>query len=310
MRQTIIFILAIIGIMVLTDASVGLIMDNYVKNNKLPGDYASIDYLLKDADEDVIILGSSVALNSINPTIITDSTGLSCYNGGANAQEMPFMETMISCILERHKPQMFILGFRPDETCGSGLGDRFNILTPYYRLGYEKIDEKLESRGDTEGVLLNSSLYRYNTIWFRLMLYHFVTVGEQGRLGFVAKGIPPYPPQLDNCVTDNVSTTQRLEEFERVIKMCSDAGVELLVVFPPQYRKLYDGGNVSAINDIKRMCDVNGIVVLDDTMNERYLTAPQLFYDNTHLNKIGADEYSKVLATYLKKNNISNKLCE
>lgn len=42
----------------------------YSKRYGLPGDYAKIEYLFHQANEDVVIIGSSVAINSFMPDIM------------------------------------------------------------------------------------------------------------------------------------------------------------------------------------------------------------------------------------------------
>ena len=156
MKKVIKFILIIVAIVVVADFVVGQMGDYMVDNHKMAGDYKSVEYVMTQCDEDVLILGSSVALNGLVPTVITDSTGLSCYNGSANGQVLPFFETMLESIFKRYTPKTIIFGFRPNETTPTGIGDRYNLWVPSYGKGYETLDRYLESSSVEEKYLLKS----------------------------------------------------------------------------------------------------------------------------------------------------------
>lgn len=304
MKKVIKFILIVVAIVVAADLIVGQIGDYMVDNHKMKGDYKSVEYVMTQCEEDVLILGSSVALNGIVPTVVTDSIGMSCYNGSANGQVLPFFETMLECIFQRYTPKTIIFGLRPNETTTTGIGDRYNLLVPYYGKGYEILDRYLESSSVEEKYLLKSNLYRYNNIWWRILLYQFVTPNEQGEQGFVAKGIPRFYPRLNVGNEDCFSTPERLEQFTNIVEMCKAKGVNLVVVFMPKYFKLYNNGNLSAINDIVEICKKNDIKYYLDVQKEEYLNDSTMFYDETHLNKEGAYKYTSDLVSRMKKDSV------
>ena len=95
MKKVIKFILTVVAIVVIVDLIVGQIGDYMVDNHKMKGDYKSVEYVMTQCEEDVLILGSSVALNGIVPTVVTDSIGMSCYTGSANGLVLPFFETIL-----------------------------------------------------------------------------------------------------------------------------------------------------------------------------------------------------------------------
>ena len=73
---------SIIVIVLVFDVIFGQVMSFYSKRYGLPGDYAKIEYLFHQANEDVVIIGSSVAINSFMPDIMMDSLGISVFMGG------------------------------------------------------------------------------------------------------------------------------------------------------------------------------------------------------------------------------------
>ena len=70
---------SIIVIVLVFDVIFGQVMSFYSKRYGLPGDYAKIEYLFHQANEDVVIIGSSVAINSFMPDILMDSLGISVF---------------------------------------------------------------------------------------------------------------------------------------------------------------------------------------------------------------------------------------
>ncbi len=298
MKKLLGFIFACAMLVSLTDLAFGAFSKCYVSNKPLPGDYESVDYLIKRGTDDVFILGSSIALNSLMPSVLEDSIGVTCFNGAANGQTLPFFESMMECVLKRHKPKMFILGLSPREFAGSGVGGRYNFLIPYYGNGYSMIDSCLEARDKYEPYLLKSSLYRYNTIWWRILLYHFITPGEPGEKGFVAKGIPYVFPTLYKMEASDSITEQRKREFLSMAERCRQNGVRLVVYFPPQYY-LTDRKSAT-IRFVEKYCGEHGILFYDDSDDEDFLNHKEWFYDNVHLNKDGAVVYSRMFTGRLR----------
>lgn len=102
---------SIIVIVLVFDVIFGQVMSFYSKRYGLPGDYAKIEYLFHQANEDVVIIGSSVAINSFMPDIMMDSLGISVFNGGCNAQNIIFFRCMIDGLLEHHRPRGVYFSF-------------------------------------------------------------------------------------------------------------------------------------------------------------------------------------------------------
>ena len=304
MKKPIYFILIVIATIVIIDIIVGKIGDNMVQNHKLSGDYESIEYVMTQCDEDVLILGLSVALNGLVPKIIEDSIGLSCYNGAANGQYMPFFETMIESILKRYIPKTIILGFRLEETATKGVGERYNILVPYYGRNVSILDEYLESSSKEERYLLKSNLYRYNKIWFRIFLYQFFTPNEKGKNGFIAKGVPRHFPVLREVDVNYSSTEERLKQFANIISICKENNVEIVVVFLPVYMKLLNVDQISSINDVVQICEENDIKCFNDLQYKDILEDSSMFYDEIHLNKEGAYVYTSDLINRMKEEGV------
>ena len=298
MRKLLSFFVAVIALLIAIDLLFGYLSDVYVKKYGLHGDYKSVEYVIKECKDDVLLIGSSVVINSLMPTVIEDSLGVTCFNTGANSQTLPYFHTILNCILRRYTPKMIVLGLRPDELSGKDIG-RYNLLVPYYHTGINEIDSILESQDKREKYLLQSNLYRYNTIWFRILLYHFIRGHENTSKGFLAHEKPLLPPYMTNSTGSQEISASKMGLFADIIGKCKERDIEIVVYSPPMYTIYKE--KTGTIKELERICGENNIPYYYDTQDKTFLDHQDWFYDNVHLNKYGALEYSKIFASRLKK---------
>ena len=65
-------------------------------------------------EKEVLILGSSRALNGIDPETIEKETHLSCYNLALSGSNVTFHETMLDLIIQSKKhPKNYLFNFKP-----------------------------------------------------------------------------------------------------------------------------------------------------------------------------------------------------
>lgn len=300
MRKLITFAISIVFILVTMDIVFGYITNLYIKKYGLRGDYQPIEYVMKQCKEDVLFIGSSVVINSMMPSVFEDSLGVTCYNTGANSQTMPYFHTILNSVLQRYTPQMIVLGLRPDELSGNDIG-RYHLLVPYYHTGNSEIDSVLESKNEYEKNLLRSNLYRYNTIWFRILLYHFLR-GDESKImknkGFSGHEKPLFPPYMTNSEGNQNVSGKKVSIFEDMIHICKNHDVTLVVYSPPMYTRYKE--KTGTVKEIERLCKENAVQYYYDTQDSFFLEHQELFYDNIHLNMYGAVEYSKRFVAQLK----------
>ena len=301
MKRVVKFLLIVIVLLIISDIIFGYIVE-FQKKIGFKGDYEPIEYVMKKCHEDVLIMGSSIVLNSLNPTIIEDSLGVSCFNAGASGQTMYYYHTILNCIIKRYTPKCVILGVRTAEFADEKLL-RYNIFMPYYNSGYSEIDSVLECRNSYDKYLLKSNLYRYNTIWFRILLYNFIGDYERGEKGFIAHERPAVLPLYSN--NDQKSryvSKSKLNLFNDFVRLCEKNKIKLIIYFPPIYSKF--DNTPATLEKVKSICESNGITYYDDTSNIKYISHQEWFYDQVHLNKYGATEYTKDFVERLKELNI------
>jgi len=295
MKKVILYIIGIIICIVLADITIGFCSKYYIKNYPLVGRYQPLDRLIKEVDDDIILIGNSAILNSVNPKIIEDSLSLTCYNGGITGQGVFFFETIIDCILQRHTPKMIVIGLRPEEVGGS-LGEGiYDVLKPYYGMGYSSIDNHFNEVCGFDRILLHSNLLRYNTIWVRVLLYMMFDSTSYPGNGFMPKDKPSRIPELKQIAKCEEPVRAKIECIERIIRKCKSMHTQIIICFPPNLL-IFDKEEIPCVKVIKDLCKKYKVPSIIDYNNRYYLSNPELFYDNGHLNKKGADIYSQEIS--------------
>ena len=303
MKKFVIWLLCVVLTVIVADMTFGYFFDKYTTRHTLPGDYESLDHVLRGFDEDAVILGSSVALNSIDPVAVGDSLGLRVYDGGANGQTMPFFLTTLKAIVSQKKPKLVILGLAPFNLTDKGNGARYNLLAPYYGKGIADIDSRLNGDDAVERAFLHSNFYRLNRIWFRILLYNFISAGEQGENGFIAKPIPTQFPTRDNGAQDLPIEPMRAAQLEEFVRMCRDNDIELMVVVTPRFETLAKD-ELKALKSARDIVTAHGYRFYNDLHLEPFISDSTLFYDRSHININGTHIYTDTIIDRLKNEDI------
>lgn len=303
MKKFILWISTVIVTICALDYVLGVFFDRFIMTTALPGDYETVDYILRgDNNNDIVVLGSSVALNGIKTKIVEDSIGVTAYNAGANGQTFPYYLTLLKALIANHAPNKVILGVNPNVLADDGIGARYNFLVPYYGLGISDIDERLVSRRTFDKLFLKSNAYKLNTIWFRILLYHFVEAGIKGENGFIGKPVPPSYPQKDTEIIPMLSD-ERKQELIEFIRLCKDNDIDLIIIFTPQYHHWANSDNTSnVVYMTTKIASQYDVRVYNDLQIEPFASDSTLFYDDEHLNINGAAVYTNVIINRLKCN--------
>ena len=304
-RRIFIHLFAVAAVVAVADFAFGCLMSRYMASHILPGDYRKIDHMIRNPNDDILLLGPSVCMNSLVPAEFERATGLKCFNGGANDQTIEFCECMLEAHLEKHKPKCVILAIRPDELRVVGNG-RLGMLRIYYGTGRHTMDRHLESDGPIEKLFLRSAFYRFNTHGWRMMLYAFKSYGEMAHGGFVAKPRPSILPKVIRMRGFSPGDKppsprpEKLAAFKRIVALCHNAGVKLAVVVPPVCRDA-GGKRMPGCVMTEQICNEHAVPYFDDSLNGDFSGNPALFFDTNHLNGDGAKPYTRLVLEKLRE---------
>lgn len=258
---------------------------NYVNSHAKGGATKEYYDIINNTTADIIILGSSRAVHHYDPTIISDSLRMSCYNCGNDGNGILNMYGRFKLMSKRYNPQIVIYDVYPDneyfsnnsnikDLCGlKPFADSVEVLDIFR--DYDKF----------EMVKLQSYLYRYNTSFFQL-LNDYIRPEKSGLSikGFrPMKGVVNYEPAqfVDYKGEIDILKTRYLN---KLIEDCKNSGTTLVFSVSPRLKAVSD----SSFNYIKSVCKRNGIPFISFYTNEEFRNRTDLFKDSQHLNERGA----------------------
>lgn len=265
-------------------------------------------------NDDLLINGGSRAWVHFDPQIISDSLHISTYNIGINGHNFGLQYLRYSLLLKyNEKPKMII--------------HSVDIMTLNKRPDLFNAEQFLPYMNDDSAVAnAISSFEGYSYLDYRVPLLRYSgkwkAVISTLKLAFGPKNYTPdrikgYQGKDMSWNTDFEKAKNEMNEyrvgldsatirlFEKYIQECRDNNIRLIFVNPPEY---IEGQNfVKNRDDImtvfRELGSKNNIPFYDysnDTMsfNKKY------FYNSTHMNKTGAELFTKKLVVDFKRDSI------
>ena len=272
--------------------------------------YARIDtgavgkeqYIVSQADEDLLIFGSSRAEFHYDPRILHDTLGMTCYNCGASGYGIILAYARLKMVTQRHRPQVIVLDVSRDfDIVKSDNNKIVGALKPYYQ--HEGIDSVVLSIDSTEKYKMLSQLYRFNSnlhhnpkALFKdkpgkrkpdAALGYLAQKGEFDKMKVKQQG----GGLLDITEVDSL----KLQYVEKFIDLAQ--GSHLFFVVSP----IWYGMPSAEIKPIRDICQRRGVPIIDFSNDKKYVHNDSLFKDGKHLNQRGAETFSKDLAHMLRQ---------
>lgn len=261
-------------------------------------------------NSEIVILGNSRALYHINPKIITDSTGLSCYNLGIDGGKTAMMETRLLSLFKHNlPPKMIVHTF--DHT---HLGIAETIFQKHQFLPY--LDEKqiYEPLSRIDNRLIFDKLiplWRYHGYGYLYSNSIKALIKPSGREK--STSIAGFLPQDKTWNSDfenfrnslkgekikyeEYDVTLGLEYLTKLISLCKKYKVKLVIIYPPQFYELTKllVDDDSFINEVDSICNANQVTYINyrDVIHRSDTVS---FYNASHLNRAGANKFSSILA--------------
>ncbi len=307
-QQILLFLLPIILI--------SYFLDNYISTNlKKSNSFAEKEYPTWNAiidgkiNSDIVIYGSSRAWVHINPTMISDSLNVSTYNLGIDGHNFWLQYLRHSMLLENNnKPKIVI--FSLDVFTLQKVKDLYNSdqFLPYM-LWNNKIKEATISYNCFKAIDYEIPLIRYLGRQKAINIAFSINKtnnkverikGYQGRdeewnadFDKAKKNMKNYERELDSA---------SILLFERFLNECKSQNIKILFVYSPEY-----------IEGQKFVKNRSEIISLYEKYSKKYNIPfynyskdplsyqKKYFYNASHLNKTGAELFTKKLIDSLKK---------
>lgn len=280
-----------------TDRIGGKIME-WVNRNTHDISGPKLRYLANDANEDIILLGTSRCNFHYVPSILSDSTGLSAYNGGIDASDNIFAHYfMLNQVLTHHVPKVVCLELmasdyerseHPFKTIG--------FFAPY--IGRSERADSVFRRAGNYWQYRASHLYRYNAKAISNLCGLIIDKQQGSQNGYIPMPRPKFfPKQAEPVQTPTETDTLKLQYVQKFISLCKEKHIQLVFTVSPAYSTtdthLYD--------TLKNVAETNGIPFLDYHTRQLFIDQPELFKDPKHLWDKGARLYTSIFAHDLKQ---------
>jgi hypothetical protein len=260
-------------------------------------------YGIQQSKEEVIIVGSSRAQHHYIPSIITDSLGLTCYNMGSGGQNIYYSYGIIKSILQRYSPKVILLELMYIDyaiTDAAHNTDNLSLFLPYCKYN-ETLNEVINLRGPFEKVKLLSQAYPFNSMATDIV-YSFVK--RDKNVYFANNGYVPIEGEISLPLEKFVNKdelkvdTLKTKYIEKTIDLCNYHKVRLIIIVSPTFRD--SEGKTSSVKIVQRIASKAGIEFWNYELDSLFLFEKTLFKDVSHLNHIGAEKYTRIVAGRIK----------
>lgn len=291
LRKALVFFL----LLVMADQLMGLGL-KYLYFHQKGEDYYYATKTLDNQDSTILILGSSRARNHYNPQIISDSLGMSCYNGGRSGCFLAYQSAQLDLILDRYKPTVIVLEVTPyDMNPGEGDYDRLSGLLPYrHHRSWKKVIEK---KSVFEPYKCFSAIYPFNS----LLLKMIPNLKDNG--DFRTDGFQPLIGTWSGAYVNtngggmDVISERKKQEMMHITDVCRDNSICLVMVTSPYYGHFTSSKTLEVTDSICREYGIPYYSYLNDSV----FKDRGLFFTADHLNEQGANIFSSKIAHQLSK---------
>lgn len=299
MKRFVIKLFFFLAMMFLLDRGFGLAM-KYMQDHAKGGYIGHHNHILHQANEDILIFGSSRAIHHYNPQLLADSLGMSCYNCGQDGNGIVLFYGWWQLMKDRRQPKMIIYDVNPtfDLLRGADNSKYLGWLRSEY--DNERIKHIFEDIDPTEKFKMQSMMYRYNSKFMQNITDYFHPLFKISPNGYLPlKGKMNKMKIKDDDVEREsmyVTNSLKLSYIQAFIKDVKNRGIKLVFVASP----IWYGKNEAQFVSLRDLCTKEGVKFYNFSNDTLFVHCDKMFKDGNHLNAYGADEFTKYLCTQLR----------
>lgn len=296
MKKLVLHIIIVVCLFFVMDRILGMGLGYLYRISNATDEY-KISYSNESTRDSLLFMGSSRCLHHYAPLIFEKELGMTCFNAADwGIKNIYFHYGLLGNILSRYTPKEIVFEVHPCDfldTPYSGT-ERAGSLAPYCGMS-EACNEMLKISGNYWPYQL-SWVYRYTGSLPSLL------TGRLGSMDRSLKGWKPLDGVLDTAglVTEEYPfpiKQEKVDLLERFIKECKERNIKLSIIVSPMY--------ICSKEDIykipKDLAAKYQIPFMDHYRDSAFVGHPELFYDFGHLNRKGAEIYSKMVCKELKR---------
>lgn len=273
----------------------------------------------READSiDIMIAGNSHAYCTFDPAVIEKCTAGRVFNAGLPDVKIDILYYSLLEMLKKQDPDTIILeGFtfgRSDSTYQGYIAD-MDALTP----GYNKLKACLEIYpGKLEAARMFISLYRSHSNWKKPSV---IKANLKYLLGYeeadeVFNGFYPLKSRMSDETIQKYREAEDIkfapvidsyttEYFQRIVKLCRERGIRLIVVMAP-FNDIYLGkvAYTDFSEKLAALCEREEVELIDFNLLYKeigldYGDFEDAFHHAQHMNRWGAEKVSVYMGKYL-----------
>lgn len=252
-------------------------------------------HCMYEADEDILILGSSYAVRNIVPSVIEDSLGISCYNAGEAGNGSMVAWARYNMFIKNHTPKLIIYTLTPgyDYVKSDDYSKYLNIVKPYYGHEESVVSMYSDVMNCSDGLIQNSNFVKFNSYSAQL-IYYSLSKKNMGLQGYepLHETFTPYEIKEEQTAEDYEIDIPKMAYLEKLFSDIRRNNIPFFCVLTPDYR---DSLNLDNYSEGIQLCDKYDIPVVNHKYYEGISKDAQYFYDIAHLNDKGAKLYSSIL---------------
>tara|TARA_B110001452_G_scaffold91363_1_gene75196 strand:+ start:1672 stop:2625 length:954 start_codon:yes stop_codon:yes gene_type:complete len=308
--KTILFFLPLISISYKLDS----ILSNRLKrsNSHAQGEFPTWNAIFnKELNSEIYVMGSSRAWTQIDPKIIEDSVGLSCYNLGVDGH--PFWIQNLRYILAESKnpsPKMLIqevdIGtfnmrkelynsdqFLPYMLWNDTIKQFIEKLEGYSYLDYYIPLLRYYAKTDAFKIIIKETLFTNSNPVKRVNGYQGQTEKWNGDFDRAKKKMNAYKAFVDSSV---------FNLFRTYLENLKKNDIDVILTYPPEYFEAssFVENKSEWIKIFKKLSNEFEFEFIDFS-DDSISYSKQYFINATHLNKKGAELYTRKLTSKIKE---------
>lgn len=258
-------------------------------------------YACKKSSEDVIIMGSSRASHHYVSKIITEKTGMSCFNAGQDGNGIIMQYGRWLMISERYIPKFIIYDVSHDFDLN--VNDNMTYidrLKPF--CNDEEVKDYISRIFPIEKYKTLSKMYSYN--------YKFIEMAFDYLRNDDYRAAAGYLPLNGHIKQEVVERKQRAKNntlnadevklyyLEQLVKEAKEKGTKVVFVVSPYWKGGYYA--LTAYDKVKDLANSYDAPFVE-YLNSKLCEEADCFEDSYHLNDKGARMFTENIVSYLRQ---------
>lgn len=293
-KRKVLTVILIAAALLFAGDRLGGMLLKHANAHRVHGEAGRVNFIADSVRADVLVFGSSRALHHYVPRVITDSTGLTCYNCGLEGQGIITNYALLRAVTRRYQPRVIIyeVAYHYDAEAG-GQGRGLNVVRSLGMLPQR--DSILIDIDLWERLRLLSKIYPYNSTLGPLLADKIVA--DEYDCHTKVDGYMPLHGHFDPSKARHLwGTADEKPELDEVKlryleALMKEYGSRLIVISSPFYA--IDDRLLEHHKAITELCTRYQVPCTIISGDSSFSGKPELWDDDRHLNDTGAQMFTR-----------------